>query len=268
MSETPQQRALKRTAPLEDDRVEHVKPAKAASLVAQRLRGQIVRGELGEGDLLPAESVLMERFNVSRPTLREAFRVLEAENLVSIRRGARGGASVQIPDENMAARHLGFVLEHRGATIGDVYLARETLEASAVRMLAAKRTKADVEALRRRQAEIEELALPQPMLYAHNSLTFHQLIVELTGNQTLAVLDGAVNKILLRANESGTRSALARGDVQPNIQSAHDEHAEVIELIEQKDPDAAERVWRRHCSTTSRDSIESDGRPVLDLLED
>ena len=44
-----------------------VRVPKAAELVAAQLRGQIVRGELGEGDTLPPEHELMQRFGVSRP---------------------------------------------------------------------------------------------------------------------------------------------------------------------------------------------------------
>ena len=65
---------------------------KMAELVAGDLRRRILRGELVENDALPSESALMQRFGVSRPTLREAFRVLESESLISVRRGAHGGA--------------------------------------------------------------------------------------------------------------------------------------------------------------------------------
>src|SRR6476661_7873987 len=78
---------------------------KMAELVAAQLRRKIVRGELAEGEALPAESALMAEFAVSRPTLREAFRVLESESLISIRRGARGGARVQLPNGNVAASY-------------------------------------------------------------------------------------------------------------------------------------------------------------------
>src|SRR5256885_7189092 len=72
-----------------------VRVPKAAELVAGHVRSQIVRGELSEGDALPPESALMEQFDISRPTLREAFRILESEGLITVRRGARGGARVQ-----------------------------------------------------------------------------------------------------------------------------------------------------------------------------
>lgn len=267
---TPQEEALERTAPLLDDELlsEHVKLPKAAALVAQRLRRQIVRGELGENDPLPSEGVLVERFNVSRPTLREAFRVLESENLITIRRGARGGARVQVPDGEIAARQVGLVLEYRGASLLDVYAAREEIEASSVRLLAKTRTKADVRALQTRQEEIEELALPNPMRFAHSSLTFHQLVVELTRNQTLAVLDSVINRILLRSNESAMLRTLGKGGERLN-QAAHDEHGVLIQRIEEKDADGAENLWRRHCTTWSRQAVDGEAAlTVVDLLGD
>jgi GntR family transcriptional regulator, transcriptional repressor for pyruvate dehydrogenase complex len=75
-----------------------VRAPKTAELIAARLRGQIVRGELRPGSRLPPEAELQEQFGVSRPTLREAFRILEAESLLTVRRGACGGAQVVTPD--------------------------------------------------------------------------------------------------------------------------------------------------------------------------
>src|SRR5215213_3912271 len=109
-----------------------VRVPKTAELVASHLRRQIVRGELKEGDALPPESALMEHFGVSRPTLREAFRVLESEALISVRRGARGGARVHAPDGDVAARYAGLVLQFRGATLEDVYGARKAIELAAL----------------------------------------------------------------------------------------------------------------------------------------
>src|SRR5437764_12675328 len=115
-----------------------------AELVAQQLRRQIIRGELTEGEALPSEAALMAQFGVSRPTLREAFRVLEAEGLISVRRGAHGGARVHTPDVDVAARYAGLVLEHRGATLADVYEATALVEPPCAAALAEKHTEADL----------------------------------------------------------------------------------------------------------------------------
>src|SRR4051794_12622000 len=103
-------------------------------MVASQLRRQIVLGELKEGDQLPSESVLMEQFGVSRPTLREAFRILEAEGAIIVRRGVRGGARVQVPEIGVAARHIGLLLQYRGALLSDVYEVRAVLEPAAARV--------------------------------------------------------------------------------------------------------------------------------------
>ena len=66
-----------------------VRIPKAAVIVAGEIRRRIVRGELKEGDALPSETELMRFFDVSRPTLREAMRILEAESLIAVKRGAR-----------------------------------------------------------------------------------------------------------------------------------------------------------------------------------
>src|SRR5579859_3121675 len=120
---------------------------KTGELIATHLRRQIVRGNLRPGETLPAELQLMEQFGVSRPTLREAFRILEAETLISVRRGSRGGAKVLPPDASVAARYVGVLLQMQGATINDVYEARMISEPPCARLLALHRTDEDIEKL-------------------------------------------------------------------------------------------------------------------------
>src|SRR4029450_11176652 len=121
-----------------------VRVPKTAELVSAKIRNRIVRGELREGDALPPEPVLMQQFGVSRPTLREAFRILESEGLIEVRRGARGGARVRRPEDDVVARYAGLLLQYRGTTVSDVFDARARLEAPAARMLASRRSRKGV----------------------------------------------------------------------------------------------------------------------------
>src|ERR1700712_971581 len=112
-----------------------VRSPKTAELVAQTLRKMIVDGQLTDGDFLPYEADLMTHFQVSRPTLREAVRVLESDRLVEVRRGSRTGARVRVPGPEIVARPAALLLALSGTTLGDVMTARIGIEPYAARPL-------------------------------------------------------------------------------------------------------------------------------------
>jgi len=104
-----------------------------AEIVADELRRQIIDGELADGDLLPRQEVLVEQFNVSLVSLREALRILETEGLVSVRRGNRGGAVVHAPAKTSAAYMLGLLLQSESVAVADESAARGTYPSLAKR---------------------------------------------------------------------------------------------------------------------------------------
>lgn len=245
---------------------QRVRVPKMAELVSSALRGQIIRGELSEGDALPSESALMEQFGVSRPTLREAFRVLESESLIIIQRGAHGGARVQPPRRSVAARYAGLILQYQGTTLRDVYDARAVLEAPAAAAVARRHTKDDIRRLRELLESHEQVAHdPASAVAAHNK--FHALIVELSGNETLTLLSEVVQEIISQANlhraavDTGT-AELIRAD-----RKTAKTHAQLIDLIEAGDAEGAEDLWRRHLAEGAKYSLRDDSKAtVLDLL--
>ena len=95
----------------------------------------------------------MAHFGVSRPTLREAVRVLESERLVEVRRGSRTGARVRVPGPEIVARPAGLLLELSGATIADVMVARAGIEPMAARLLAESGTPEAFDELEKMLAE-------------------------------------------------------------------------------------------------------------------
>ena len=111
---------------------------RTAEIVADELRRQIIDGELTDGDLLPRQEVLVEQFNVSLVSLREALRILETEGLVSVRRGNRGGAVVHAPAKGGAAYMLGLLLQSDYVPLADLGTALQELDPMCA-ALAAKR---------------------------------------------------------------------------------------------------------------------------------
>lgn len=85
-----------------------VRPLKMSDQIASQIRRMIARGEIADGDWLPTEAELIRQFGVSRPTLREAFRLLEGDSFFTIRRGRPGGAQVTLPGPGAVAGLFGW----------------------------------------------------------------------------------------------------------------------------------------------------------------
>src|SRR5437762_11214199 len=114
-------------------------PREKPQKIADELRALIVSGALSEGDSLGHEPDLVERFGVSRPSLREALRILETEGLITVVRGVHGGVVVHAPDERMTARTAALVLQSRNVALADVFEARSLLEPISAKAIASMR---------------------------------------------------------------------------------------------------------------------------------
>jgi GntR family transcriptional regulator, transcriptional repressor for pyruvate dehydrogenase complex len=250
-----------------------VRAPKTGELIATHLRRQIVRGELPTGETLPAESQLMEQYGVSRPTLREAFRILEAENLISVRRGSRGGARVVSPEVSVAARYVGLLLQIQGATINDVYEARMISEPPCARLLALHHTDEDIEKLtevvEQLKAEVaaRKAFIPDPATWSRLTYRFHELILEGCGNKTMAI-QGAV---LADIAATHLRTKIAQrddSDTSERFQRVIRSYTKFITLIKAQNAPGAERHWRSHMEGAAQYLLKDDlkTKPVVDLF--
>jgi GntR family transcriptional regulator, transcriptional repressor for pyruvate dehydrogenase complex len=244
----------------------HVRVPKMAELVASRLRKQIIDGDLLEGDSLPSEAVLMEQFGVSRPTLREAYRVLESEALITVRRGAHGGARVHVPDSDVVARYAAFVLGYRTVTLRDVCAARAVLEPDCAAMAAQRRPAANLDQLRAAVADAERCA-GDPIRLVELETSFHQLLVSASGNQTMLLLHEMLQRIIDTSNIiHGQQDAACSGNIRASEKGLH-AHRQVIELIQQHDADGAAQLWREHLDEAQEYPLGwDDPVTVLDLV--
>ncbi len=243
-----------------------VRLPKMAELVANAIREQIVRGELPAGAMLPSESVLMAEFGVSRPTLREAFRVLEAESLLVIQRGVHGGARVQPPVPEVAARYAGLLLQYKGTPLIDIYDLRTLLEPPCVAELARSHTDEDIARLRGRMDEAERAGeQPDKQVAVHTA--FHADLVELSGNEALILLHQIVNEIIDVDYSKRARTHGGQPEWQQFGQVTMEVHRLLIDMIEAGDVNGAEGLWRRHLTEGALFAVGGANRSrVLDIL--
>jgi DNA-binding FadR family transcriptional regulator len=220
-----------------------VRSPKTAELVAGTLRRMVVDGQLKDGDFLPNEAELMAHFGVSRPTLREAVRVLESERLVEVRRGSRTGARVRVPGPEIVARPAGLLLELSGATIADLLTARSGIEPMAARLLAESGTEEAFDELDRMLADHVPGGWESGRL-AETTGDFHQRLVDLSGNTTLTIIAGMLQEITVRHTAFAFKEgrAVSKADFDKLMRS----YKRLMQLLRSRDGAAAEAHWRKH----------------------
>lgn len=244
-----------------------VRIPKTAEVLAARIRKQIIRGELRPGDKLPPEAALIAEFEVSRPTIREAIRILESEALISVSRGARGGAKINAPSADLVTRAVGVALQARGATLRDIYEVRSMMEPPAARMAAEASPKEAAEALRAQVAR-EWAVGEDDVARAKGIADFHRLLLESSGNPVLAVVGGALQAIVERHMQLAYRQTWPRPAPAKRVSAGLRSHEKLVDLIEAGDGAGAEAHWIRHMAAAGETWLKDvGGTAVVDVLE-
>jgi GntR family transcriptional repressor for pyruvate dehydrogenase complex len=233
--------------------------------IADELRALIVSGALSEGDSLGHEPDLVERFGVSRPSLREALRILEAEGLITVVRGVRGGVVVHEPDGRMTARTAALVLQARNVALADVFEARGLLEPLAARAIAGLRGRRVVIKELRGLVGREEAAIEDPEEFGVANAAFHERLVSLAGNQTLSIVAEMLNEVVARAVTAVSRADDVVGSLSVRRRGIRSQ-VRLLELLEVGDGVAAEEHWRSHMQVVGRVMLGQQASTVVDLL--
>ncbi|MDE2465771.1 MAG: FadR family transcriptional regulator [Alphaproteobacteria bacterium] len=248
-----------------------VRIPKAAEIVAGHIRKMILRRELKEGDYLAPENQLLRNFGISRPTLREALRILETEQFISVSRGSRTGAVVHLPKADTAARYAGFTLQSQGTTLADVYSARMAIMPYAARLLAQV---GDPKTVKRLKEEMQSLyalgGSPKVVQFQIAVARMHRLMVQLTGNRTLTLLLDLIEEVLERHQSrfTGDHLGMTEAERAKFLHRGLRSFDKLIELIEAKEPARAEAHWRAHIENANAHWLAGlDRTTVLDLLD-
>jgi DNA-binding FadR family transcriptional regulator len=220
-------------------RVQRVR--KGYEQVADQLRELILSGQLEQGARLPNETVLAAEFGVSRATVREALRLLAAQNLIRTAKGAGGGSYVTLPTVDHISEFLraniGLLSDARDLTLDELIEARALLEVPAARLAARRRRAEDVERLRA-AIPTDAPRLDTQSEFVRNA-EFHTILIECCGNRLLYI---AAQPLFSALQTSLARSRLGRRFHQ----GVHAQHALISEAIDAGDEDGSAAEMAQH----------------------
>jgi len=251
-----------------------VRAPKTAELIAAQIRGQIVRRELEPGMTLPTEGELMVQLGVSRPTLREAYRILETESLISVRRGVGGGALVLAPDIAVGARYVGLLLQLDGATIADVYEARMALEPVCAGMMAARKNADDLRALNECIDRVADLIaespnrIPEARAWSRTTYEFHELVLKGSGNKTLALQGGLLQEVVATHYAATVADKFAENNRPERFRRVLLSFRKLASFVAEGDREGAHKHWLKHMQTAAGTLLGDDmkNKRIVDLF--
>ncbi|MHB8463862.1 MAG: FadR/GntR family transcriptional regulator [Acidimicrobiales bacterium] len=238
-----------------------IRSPRLAELIADELRKRILSGDHADGTLMTTYDDISAEFQVSLPSTREALRMLEAEGLVSVRRGKRGGVVVQLPRPENVAYGIGLVLESKGTDVSDLAMALRLLEPVCAAACAARpdRDTAVVPHLRR-LLDLSIEVIDDAGEFARHARAFHEQVVHRCGNESTRLIVGALES-LWGAQVRGADQLGTFPDRHHRERSV-DDHARLINCIADGDPTAAEIAAREHLSRPERPVVLQHPTPV------
>jgi GntR family transcriptional regulator, transcriptional repressor for pyruvate dehydrogenase complex len=209
--------------------------------IAASIQQRISDEGLGAGDRLGTEEQLAREYAVSRPTLREALRILSSARLVRPVSGPKGGIFVTHTPEQSVGRSISdsiaLLLDLRGTSIEELLEARAMLEVPLARFAA---TRADDDARLEMRHAIEGMeAAREAVPYREAEARFHRAIASSSGNRIVeSVMDWAFDVLQPRLCE-----LVASVSDQSVIL---DQHRNLLRAIEAGDPAGADQAMRDH----------------------
>lgn len=209
-----------------------------AQQVAQDLLAGIVESNLEPGQTFATEAELLQRFDVSRPTLREGVRILESQGVLEQRPGPGGGLVIRRPSLDMLAHTLSIYLRFNGVPFATVLEARVVIEPALAAEAALRGSEDDFRQMADSIERMRALGDDQAAFVAENR-TFHDSVARASGNKVLETFWGAIS-LLAHGEHHGIRYGFGN---RRHVIAAH-EH--IVDACRRRDPRAAAIAMSDH----------------------
>jgi GntR family transcriptional repressor for pyruvate dehydrogenase complex len=230
--------------------------------VVEQIEEAILSGTLEPGQHLPSERELVTQFSVSRPTVREALRVLQSRGLIASRPGVRTGPEVLPLSGQALERSFSTLTRVAALSLSDLVQFRIILESSACRLAASLHTEDQLEAMAAAVGRMEE-AVHDASLFNRADLDFHTAVWEASRNILLQTSGQAVSAAILGLMND--RISLAPDPRRAMEESAASDRV-LLEAITAGNSAAAGTHARRAISDHFAHSLDNRGKKALSAL--
>lgn len=222
---------------------------RASEIIFDQIKDMILRGELQPGNRLPSEKNLMDMFGRSRPTIREALRMLEREGYIRAIAGS-SGAVVLAPDSTTISQSIAEALQIGRIDLAEMSEYRRISEAATVTWACERRTEEDIRTLREYLNKMAE-HLNDASTFSSMDPKFHGLIAA-AGKNSVSVL---MSQTLSSTNQNFFLVSLAK--IAPSsaaeqavmLQRVHEQHEAIFEAIRDGDAQAGRAAMEKHLNS-------------------
>ncbi|OGQ81884.1 MAG: hypothetical protein A3F90_11640 [Deltaproteobacteria bacterium RIFCSPLOWO2_12_FULL_60_19] len=224
-----------------------IKKTRIYEEVVSQIHELIREGKFKAGDQLPSERELAETFKVSRTSVREALRALEAQGLMVSRTGA-GNFVADLPIESLVAPLAAMLIEEKGA-LADIFEMRKLIEPEIAALAAERATKRDIERMKRILDKQRE-AVSRGETGVEADAELHFAIGRATQNQALEKLVSGLMDILSHSREESLQTKDRR---KASIES----HRKILSAIEEHNTTKARQAMLLHIEQVEENVLSS-----------
>lgn len=212
---------------------------KSCDVLAERLHQQIVDGSYAPGASLPTERELVSTTGLSRGSVREALRILEARGLVRTKAGRYGGTVVAKPSDEFLGSHIQNFAKVHGVPLHALVEARQALEPTIAALAAKNRTAEDLAELQAISARMDAAAADDVAGFLEENANWHSALAAASHNDLLRAFTASISALMLDVSRIEN---FASHDVRQLVTNAH---RRILQAIEAQDAEAARRRSER-----------------------
>ncbi len=218
-----------------------VKTHRVSEIIVKQIQKAILQGDIQPGDKLPSEAKLVEKFQASKFTVREALRSLEIFGFLEIRKGAGGGALVKQVDLKPVRNSLYNFIQFQNLTVQNVFEVRMMIEIGAAEVAATRRKKGDLKTLCDLLEKTQKLFDLEKGISDLN-VEFHLAVAKCCHNPILLLTTDYVLDLLQKAINARIKPQMEPGFSAKNLRS----HWEIFRAIEDAEPQRAKKAMTLH----------------------